>query len=248
MSTTVVIDVGSLGTRAFYTGLSSFWLMVYKISKESPSANFIFAFDGKNNWRKTVYPPYKATRKSEDREAKIAYFRTLWYALKHTNHVCLYHDELEADDIMANIAIKQPTVIVTSDKDAFGLINEQTKVYYVPKNFMGRYLVGPKEFEEIYGFSSDLFFTWKALVGDRGDNIPGVHGVGPVAATALVKKYGNNVLNIPPNDIYSTKIKRGLNTFLLAKTLVTPKYINMTIPFGSPYNHQGAYSLWQTLK
>ena len=44
--------------------------------------------------------------------------------------------------------------------------------------------------DEHYDFEIEDYISFKCLTGDKGDNVPGVPGVGPKRAVALMQQYG----------------------------------------------------------
>ena len=100
----------------------------------------------------------------------------------------------EADDIIATLADKArregfDVAIVTSDKDALQLVNENITVLSLSS--YGDKIYGIKEVEEKYGVGPSLMVDLMALMGDASDNIPGVKGVGKVTASKLITKWGS---------------------------------------------------------
>lgn len=93
--------------------------------------------------------------------------------------VCqVYVPDCEADDVIGYICKYKfkgkQKVIVSSDKDFYQLLGDDTKVY----NPMGKRYVEASDVLERFGISSQNFCVAKALCGDPSDNIPGVKGVG----------------------------------------------------------------------
>ncbi len=104
-------------------------------------------------------------------------------------------DQYEADDIMGTFALEAAnkdveTCIVTGDYDMMQLISPSTKVYITKK---GSELVyyDDEAFFAKYNVRVDQFVDYKALVGDKSDNIPGVRKIGPKAAESLLTTYGD---------------------------------------------------------
>ena len=81
------------------------------------------------------------------------------------------------------------TCLVTSDLDMLQLVGPLTHVYAMKKGLANIELYNPESFEAKYGIEVERFVDYKALVGDSSDNIPGVPGVGPKAATELLAVY-----------------------------------------------------------
>ena len=81
------------------------------------------------------------------------------------------------------------TLLVTGDKDANQLATDLTKIVNMKKGVSDVAILGPAEVKEKYGVSVDQFIDYLALMGDSSDNIPGVPGIGPKSASALLQKY-----------------------------------------------------------
>lgn len=81
-------------------------------------------------------------------------------------------------------------IIVTGDRDILQLVDEQTKVYMPVKGLSQSKMYGEKEVVEKFGIKSAQIVDYKALVGDSSDNYPGVPGIGPKSASALLQEFG----------------------------------------------------------
>jgi DNA polymerase I len=97
----------------------------------------------------------------------------------------------EADDIIATLARcaekdGAEVVIVTADKDAYQLVNENISVFNEPKNT----LFGPAQVLEKYGLPPSSLVDMFSMMGDASDNVPGIKGVGEKTAVRLLQKYG----------------------------------------------------------
>jgi len=97
----------------------------------------------------------------------------------------------EADDViytyaMNNIAAGGQTTIVTSDKDYYQLLGKGVSLYDAMKDEIWN----RKKFVEEFGFEPELWVDAGALMGDKGDNIHGVPGVGQVNACKLIREFG----------------------------------------------------------
>ena len=120
----------------------------------------------------------------------------------------------EADDVINTWAKKSldqnglHATIVSSDKDLKQLICQEIDSFDPMKNKKTNY----REFIEQFGFEPALLADYLALIWDTSDNIPGVAGIGPKSATALIKAYGT-VENIYNNIEH---IKKSVQTKLLA--------------------------------
>jgi 5'-3' exonuclease len=98
-------------------------------------------------------------------------------------------DKIEADDVIGYITkrLTNNVTIVSSDKDYLQLVNEKVTVFSPIKKIFYTPQVIKKEF----GISATNFLTQKILLGDSGDNVPGVAKVGPKTAVKLVEQYGS---------------------------------------------------------
>ncbi len=76
---------------------------------------------------------------------------------------------------------------VTSDKDYCQLVGENSKLYDPMKD----HLIDAGAVVAKYGITPEQFIDYLALMGDSSDNIPGVRGIGPVAAQKLLQKFGS---------------------------------------------------------
>jgi DNA polymerase I len=143
--------------------------------------------------RLELYPEYKAGRKPAppDFYDQVPILHELLQAFGWP----LYEmDDYEADDILGTLAVQASeqgidTMLITSDLDMLQLVNDHVKVYALKTGFSNIELYSPTTFEAKYGIGVHQFVDYKSLVGDSSDNIPGVAGVGPVAARKLLGEY-----------------------------------------------------------
>ncbi|WP_309570916.1 DNA polymerase I [Deinococcus sp.] len=96
----------------------------------------------------------------------------------------------EADDVIATLTrmaegTGMQVRIVTSDRDAYQLLDDHVKV--ITNDFK---LMGPAEVLEKYGVTVRQWVDYRALTGDASDNIPGAKGIGPKTAAKLLQEYG----------------------------------------------------------
>lgn len=87
-------------------------------------------------------------------------------------------------------------VILSGDRDLLQLVDGDIKVqapgWNLPAGRQGlssTTLYGSKEVEEKFGITSEQMVDYKALTGDPSDNVPGIAGIGPKTAAALLQKY-----------------------------------------------------------
>jgi DNA polymerase-1 len=76
--------------------------------------------------------------------------------------------------------------IITGDRDLLQLVNERTTVYLAGDD--QNYITDEDVIKKL-GVRPDQVVDYKAIVGDKSDNIPGVAGVGEKTAVALLEKF-----------------------------------------------------------
>lgn len=195
------------------------------LKEEGEHDSTVIAFDAPaKTFRHEQYADYKAGRAPipEDLPHQID-------TIKHMVQLLgLYQIEqagLEADDLIGTIAKRCEAIgykveIVTSDRDAYQLVNENITVRGLDKT--DRY--GPDEVFKKYGVRVDQWVDYRALTGDASDNIPGAKGIGPVSAQKLLQKYDtlefilNNLASIEPKG-HAQKIKDAIADVKFSKEL-----------------------------
>ncbi len=149
------------------------------------------AFDVGKTFRDDLFPEYKATREKmpDDLRPQIERIRRMVDAF---NIPRLEMEGYEADDVLgsvARIAAQQGlgVKIITGDRDLLQLVNPRTAVYLAGDD---QNYISDGDVVKKLGVRPDQVADYKALVGDKSDNIPGVAGVGEKTAVALIEKYG----------------------------------------------------------
>jgi 5'-3' exonuclease len=151
------------------------------------------AFDRRsvNCFRNRIYPPYKAHRDRPPAD--------LTYQFERCVELCgclgvtaLWSDEYEADDIIGTLATAfrrdgVRSTVITRDKDLAQLIREGD-VYW---DFGSRNPYSYHDVQRHYGVRPERFADYLALTGDSVDNIPGIPGVGPKTAAALMQEFAS---------------------------------------------------------
>jgi DNA polymerase-1 len=167
----------------------------------------ILVFDGHGGStnKRYLYPEYKANRKinkisnwegfetqAEESDAITNQIVRLVDYLKCLPVDLLSIDKVEADDVIGYITGKAVTSvhIMSSDKDYLQLVSDRVTVYSpIKKKFYT-----PKSVKEEYGVSAINFLTQKILLGDKSDNVPGVHGIGMKTLLKMVPELGGDEL------------------------------------------------------
>jgi DNA polymerase-1 len=101
----------------------------------------------------------------------------------------------EADDLIAAAVAAElkrggTCLLLTTDRDAYQLVSERVTVLNPRRGATDVERIGPGEVEERLGVPPALVPDFKALSGDSSDKIPGLKGVGPKTAAALLREHG----------------------------------------------------------
>lgn len=161
---------------------------------------------GSSTYRKNIYPDYKQNRKDladSQTEQERVEFEMFFAEYENTleklakKFTVFRFKGVEADDLAAWLVINRErynffnTWLISSDRDWDLLIREDVSRF----SYVTRKETTLATWD--YDVSPENYISYKCLIGDSGDNIPGVPGVGPKRAVALIKEYGDIF------DIYS---------------------------------------------
>ncbi len=151
------------------------------------------AFDQRlaNSYRNRVYPPYKANREPQPLDL-VAQFEICREVCRRLGLAVFTHPEYEADDIIGTLACQMRdagvrSAFITRDKDLAQLVRDGDLFW----DYGAREQFGYHDIERHYGVAPERFADYLALTGDGVDNIPGVPGVGPRTAAALMKQFAS---------------------------------------------------------
>lgn len=165
------------------------------LQKQKPT-HIGVAFDtSAPTFRDEIFEAYKATRQETPEDIRYG-LPMVKEILKGFNIPILEADGYEADDIIGTLARKAEqqgfeVYMMTPDKDFGQLVTEKIKLY--KPAYMGNAVdvLGPEEVCEKWGIKHVSQVTdMLGLQGDTSDNIPGVPGIGPKTAAALIQRYG----------------------------------------------------------
>ena len=172
------------------------------IASEKPSAIAV-AFDlGSPTFRHEADNTYKADRK-ETPEDFIPDLKNLQELISGLNLPILTASGFEADDVLGTLAQRASAAgyqvkILSGDRDLFQLVDEQKhiSVLYLNKDSIKRSSAGFNEFgsaevKDKLGVLPSQVVDFKALCGDKSDNIPGVRGIGEKTAVKLLDTYAS---------------------------------------------------------
>jgi 5'-3' exonuclease len=144
-----------------------------------------------SSYRNEIYPEYKANRDPAPVELKrqFGWARSVAEAMGLS---CYADDRYEADDLIGTLAEYwraqgHPICVVTADKDLAQLVRENDHWWDFTRNMK----LNPVQLTEKFGVLPEQMADYLALTGDSVDNIPGIPGIGPKSASALLKEFGD---------------------------------------------------------
>ncbi len=144
-------------------------------------------------YRHVVFEEYKANRPDEMPDDLQLQWDVIKESFRRFHIPVLEEPGYEADDLIGIMAKKAEregyhVVILSGDKDLFQLINENIEMA-VPQRGGGLEIFTPEHVFEKMGVHPYQVPDYKGIAGDSSDNIPGVKGLGPKAATTLLGAY-----------------------------------------------------------
>ena len=237
----LIIDGNNLLYSSYHVSLKLPWKMkkgtmffflrvIISILKKGNYQKLLVTFDGGGtNFRKTLFPEYKAQRVSMPDELweQMEEIKSL---LKNININYIQLINYEADDVIASFVSQMtknyPHItfdILTRDKDLLQLLNENINIlkYNNRKPIIYTYT----HFLNEYNFSPQNFVDYLSLLGDNIDNILGVKGIGPVSAKNLINQFQTaeniyqEINSLPKN--YKILLENKQNLVLDNKKLVS---------------------------
>ena len=145
--------------------------------------------DSPKSWRRERYAGYKANREAKPPEARAQY-RAVIDTLRADGFVLWEIAGMEADDVIASATSRRDKIgasvtIATADKDLAQLVTDDVRILSTRDGS----ITGREEVRARYGVEPEQIGDWLALVGDTSDNVPGVPGIGPKGASALLTRY-----------------------------------------------------------
>ena len=218
---TLVVDALNLAFRWKHQGRSDFRhefvATVESLAKSYKCERIIITADkGSSAYRKRILPSYKQNRKdkySKQTEEEALSFKEFILEYEHSlsllknKYTLLQVQGVEADDIAAYLVKYKDKfkigdiVLVSSDKDWDLLIQEGVMRF----SYVTRKEVTLENWSDHYNIPREQYACFKCLVGDKGDNVPGITGIGPKRAQQLLEEYGSayNIYDsLPINSSY----------------------------------------------
>ncbi|XP_068318064.1 uncharacterized protein [Pyrus communis] len=188
----------------------------------------VFDHDGLN-FRHTLYPAYKSNRPPTP-DTIVQGLQYLKASIKAMSIKVIEVPGVEADDVIGTLAVRSvdsgyKVRVVSPDKDFFQILSPSLRLLRIAPRGFDMVSFGMEDFAEKYGsLQPSQFVDVISLVGDKSDNIPGVHGIGNVHAVQLISKFGTleNLLRCV-DQVEEERIRKALienaDQALLSKNL-----------------------------
>jgi DNA polymerase-1 len=216
-----------------------------KITSLFDGAVFMAAFDSsKKTFRNEIYAPYKEHRKPMP-EKLVQQLPMMRQACQKFGFAIMEKEGFEADDVIASIAVSlhqtHKIKVISSDKDLMQLLALDGIEIYDPARH--KYITHADAFSK-FGTTADKILDVMSLIGDSSDGIPGLPGIGPKTASALINKFGSlDGLIANLGSLSSRKkddsIKRNIHLAILSRKLAA---LRCDLQFDNVNTEGGHYS------
>jgi 5'-3' exonuclease len=169
--------------------------LVAAVDRIRPSLVVIGFDDPETSLRRDTWPGYKAQR-GDKLDTLVEQLARAAEVLRELGVAVVIPAGLEADDVLASTAQccrarGASTVIMTSDRDAFALIDENTHVLRIINGGVDASpLMTADRLVLLLGIRPEQYRDFAALRGDASDNLAGVRGIGPRTAARLLQEFG----------------------------------------------------------
>ena len=205
---TLIVDALNLAFRWKHQGRSDFRYefesTVQSLAKSYNTDRIIIAADwGSSSYRKIISKDYKQNRKEkfaeQTEEERIAFeeffeeFEASLEVMDENGYTVLRYKGVEADDIAGHLVKYKDKYqlgdiwLISSDRDWDLLVQEGVSRF----SYVTRKEVTLENWGSHYECSPEEYISLKCLTGDKGDNVPGIPGIGPKRAVQLIQEYGN---------------------------------------------------------
>ena len=224
---TLLLDLNNFGhrCRAGFTNDGSAFLFKFvrnlrALVAEINPTSLVFVKEGSPEHRYEIFPEYKGNRRvkkddpevekkwKEIMELKEQLDEAVQFCLKNLEVTVLKHPKCEADDLIANIA----HALAKEGKDVVVASNDQDFKQLLTTDEFGKirvYDLGKKEYMTKPEHDA---LVYKAIVGDKSDNIPGIPGYGPKKALKLTQAIADGSFDLEHlgqehYDVYQRNLK-----------------------------------------
>jgi 5'-3' exonuclease len=210
-----------------------FFRKLHKYLKIFKDSIWIIAWDNptSSDWRREVYSDYKGNR---DYDTDPIWRDVMFPCMDNLKAVLQYYpihqlniEKLEADDIAYLVAKQFPgkdTVLISTDSDWLQIVQEFKVKLFHP--LTDKYKKVPEGYE---------YIIQKAIMGDKGDNIPGLEGYGPKKSQKLAEElYGEDFIdNMSAPELTDEQQETILRNVKLMSIANNPHIKNADIDFSA---------------
>jgi 5'-3' exonuclease len=210
--TLLAVDGNSLLHRSFHSGARTgfrtsdgrpMWAVRGLLSQLAAAVDrtcadaLVVGFDDRA-WsvRRERWPSYKAHRVPKPATLEQQLDAAV-QVLRDMGVVVAVPPGLEADDVLASAAtyaraLGVGTVLATSDRDSFSLIDDNTRMLRILNGGVeASPMLDPRRLQMVTGVRPEQYLDLAALRGDASDNLPGVPGIGPKSAARLLAEFSS---------------------------------------------------------
>ena len=174
-------------------GVFGFTSILLRLLEQDHPDYMAVTFDTGKTFRDDLFPEYKGTRAKmpEDLRPQMERIRQI---VDSFNIPRLEMEGYEADDVLGSLSRHLASQgfgvkIITGDRDLLQLVDDRILVNLPGKSIADAKDYFPKDVVELFGVKPEQVVDYKALVGDKSDNIPGVAGIGEKTASSLLQTY-----------------------------------------------------------
>jgi len=183
-------------TGEMVNAVQGFASTLLKLLKENKPDYWAIAFDrAAPTFRHEMFEDYKAQRPKTPPEL-VTQIERVHQLAKAFNLPVFEMDGFEADDLIGTISTQAQqkgvdTLIVTGDNDMLQVVRPGIRVMAPRRGFADTVVYDTPAVKEKYGLEPEQLISYKALVGDSSDNIPGVKGIGDKTAVKLLQQFND---------------------------------------------------------
>jgi 5'-3' exonuclease len=204
----LLIDGSSMIFRAYYGALASarasgtggntvggFLDRLARLVSDRRPRRLILAEDWawRPQWRVDLIDTYKAHRVAEPVPlGLVGDLPVITELLEHIGIDVVGVADHEAEDVIATLTrLARGTVeIASGDRDLFALVQDpRVRVLYPER--AGLAVIDEAEITRRYAIPGRRYSDFAILRGDPSDGLPGLKGIGPVTAAAMIRRHGD---------------------------------------------------------
>jgi DNA polymerase-1 len=183
-------------TGEMVNAVQGFASTLLKLLRDNKPDYWAIAFDRRApTFRHQMFEDYKAQRPKTPQELVTQIDRV--HELSEAFNLPVFEmDGYEADDIIGTLSRQASargvdTLIVTGDNDMLQVVSPDIKVMSPRRGFADTVTYDEAAVQQKYGLSPVQLISYKALIGDASDNIPGIRGIGDKTAVKLLQQFGD---------------------------------------------------------